>query len=435
MTHDHQGDRGSVSVTRVSATRMRVGLLCLALGACASARERSGDGGPFGQADDPSAQGSGCPGANCAGGDGDRDGGAGQGSDDCSDCAPTPQCDDAGCTSKCGDGLVLGEACDDGNNRDGDGCSHDCKPEPGFTCALGSNCGDGGVPCTLRVPVTYRDFQPHQPQDFEVGCGDLTKGVVEDRLSAQGKPVLKNGGPACIQSAATFAEWYTKSADNREIQDELTLYQTDAGAYVNRYGPRGQQWTDPQGKTYDGNPLFFPIDDAPEAFQDQRYPAKIPEQYGYPGWPWESTLHPDQPEPLHNFSFTTEVVSWFLYDETKSATLEFTGDDDVWVFINGTLAVDLGGCHVPESGSVTVDRDSAAQFGLEHGKFYQIHVFHAERKQQGSSFRLTLSGLDMQRSECRPDCGDGKVELGEDCDDGNRKDGDSCPANCLAPLL
>lgn len=346
-----------------------------------------------------------------------------------------PDCDDEGCRSVCGDGLVLGEECDDGNLRDGDGCSRSCGVERGFTCELGRHCSDDGSPCTLQVPVTFHDFRPGQPQDFEVGCGTLTTGVVKDRLDARDKPVLANGGPACIGSAASFASWFTRDPLNREIEGVLTLYQTDAGSYVNRHGARGQPWRDPSGQSYDGDPLFFPIDDAPQAFADERHPAKIPEQYGYPGWPWEETLHPDEPAPLHNFSFTTEVVSWFMFDGTRPATLEFSGDDDVWVFVNGRLAVDLGGCHVPTTGQVTLDASSAARFGLQQGKLYRMHVFHAERKREGSSFKLTLAGFDLRRSECRPTCGDGIVAAGEACDDGNRHDGDACPSDCLSPLL
>ncbi|MFM2419402.1 MAG: hypothetical protein RL385_4125, partial [Pseudomonadota bacterium] len=42
---------------------------------------------------------------------------------------------------------------------------------------------------------------------------------------------------------------------------------------------------------------------------------------------------------------------------------------------------------------------------------------------------------DMQRSECRPVCGDGIVVTGEDCDDGNLQDGDGCARDCRDPLL
>jgi len=134
-----------------------------------------------------------------------------------------------------------------------------------------------------------------------------------------------------------------------------------------------------------------------------------------------------------NFFFTSEVRFWFRYE--GSETLTFTGDDDVWVFINRTLAVDLGGCHVPESASVTLDRQTAARFGLQDSGLYPIHVFHAERKMEGSSFKLTLTGFDLQRSECSGICGDGIVVAGESCDDGNTRGGDECEANCLVPVI
>eukprot|EP00434_Breviolum_minutum_P015683 symbB.v1.2.013816.t1/scaffold984.1/size146690/7 len=39
------------------------------------------------------------------------------------------------CEPVCGDGLlVVGEACDDGNQNSGDGCSQSCKVESGFVC-------------------------------------------------------------------------------------------------------------------------------------------------------------------------------------------------------------------------------------------------------------------------------------------------------------
>lgn len=68
-----------------------------------------------------------------------------------------------GSPSACGNGAVeTGEGCDDGNLSDGDGCAHDCKVEEGFVCetVIGpAPCQSGSGQC-LRLPVTYRDFQP-----------------------------------------------------------------------------------------------------------------------------------------------------------------------------------------------------------------------------------------------------------------------------------
>jgi len=421
-------------------------------------------------------------------------------------CQTEPNCKGGACSSKCGDGLALNEDCDDGNTRDGDGCSSKCKIEPGFMCNANTACEMRDGHCILRVPVIYRDFDEKTQMDFGIGCGQLVKGVVANSLNAQGKPVLANGSGACIQSASSFAEWYTNNAKNAAIVGELTLYENGKGGFVNRFGANGEQFSGPKQyanvmyggnagmgcgmcmpsaagrcydpctpwnsngqaccadenqQLYDGSPLFFPIDNAPNALAETRYRAKIPEQYGYNGWPWEDSVFPNA--PMHNFHFTTEVVYWFKYDARTSAVLDFTGDDDVWVFVNAKLAVDLGAPHVPENGTVTIDATSAGQFGLAPGNVYEIRVFHAERKVEGSSFRLTLSGFNTSPSDCTPICGDGVVtageecddgvndggyeecgpgctlgsrcgdgivQQGEDCDDGNRSDGDSCGSSC-----
>ncbi len=179
---------------------------------------------------------------------------------------------------------------------------------------------------------------------------------------------------------------------------------------------------------FDGNPLFFPLDDVMGETRDPGE-AKVPEEYGYTGWPWERQVFGNAVE--HNFYFTSEVLYWFRYDEDTDATLDFIGDDDVWVFINGKLAVDLGGAHVPEEGSVTINAQSAARFGLAPGNVYKIAVFHAERKMQGSSFKLTLSGFEATPSECTAVCGDGILSFGEECDDGENTGGyGKCAEGC-----
>jgi fibro-slime domain-containing protein len=101
---------------------------------------------------------------------------------------------------------------------------------------------------------------------------------------------------------------------------------------------------------------------------------------------------PFAPEPApfapYNFHFTTEIHVSFQYNGGETFT--FTGDDDVWVFINKQLVIDLGGVHGAANANVQLDT-----LGLAPGGIYPLDVFHAERHTVQSNFRIDTTICSM----------------------------------------
>lgn len=192
-------------------------------------------------------------------------------------------------------------------------------------------------PPTLFFDTAVRDFTSAHP-DFQHYDGP-SRGLVKPHLGPDRKPVY-NGGLQ-LSSKENFDQWYNDIPGvNRHLSYRIYLDRNSAGLYVKE------------------DPFFFPIDGQ--------------------GWN-DSAMALDG--KMHNFYFSLELHSTFMY--TGGEHFTFTGDDDVWVFFNGILAIDLGGVHAPEKATVYLD-----SMNFTKNSPVTFDLFSAERRVMGSTLRI-----------------------------------------------
>lgn len=162
---------------------------------------------------------------------------------------------------------------------------------------------------------------------------ELCSTTIDDQI---GIPASLSDGR--ITSQETFNQWYSDHLGvNMAFPHTITLHRTPSGMYE-----------------YNDN-AFFPIDN---------------QLYGNEG-------------ASHNYNFTFSFAASFVHDRCQGQFIEFHGADDVWVYINNTLAMDLGGVMALTPQVAELDR-----LGLIDGQTYHLRFYYAQRNPDVSVFRL-----------------------------------------------
>jgi fibro-slime domain-containing protein len=275
---------------------------------------------------------------------------------------------------------------------------------------------------------------------------------VQPQLAADGLPVFACGNAAAagcaavltnFTSAANFNQWYRDTNGvNLPVVDQLVLGAIGGGAFLFD----SLAATSPATISTQFDPLLdrgFQASSPPLEAQES---CLVDNSTVPPATPTADATDPDASP--RNMSFTTETR--FVFEFTGEEAFQFSGDDDVWVFMNNRLVLDLGGLHEVATGAFELDDNGVATVvrtgpagsaltgtqaiptGMVVGGVYEAVLFHAERHECGSNFKLTLAGFDKPRSVCQEQCGDGVITRSETCDDGPRNGSGygACAADC-----
>lgn len=226
--------------------------------------------------------------------------------------------------------------------------------------------------CQYMMAATVRDFSKDHPDfDHPAASYVVVKGMVQPAIGIDGvdrRPV-RSTKTAPWPIFNDFNSWW-KTDSLRADNAKFRSYETCVDIPMSK--SNDGLWEYDSYATPDRG--YYPIDNF------NRFNETLATQYQVPSTSEWRTLG------VHNMNFCMESHAKFIYQ--KGQKFEFRGDDDVWVFINDKLVIDLGGLHIPASDTVLLDTLRPA---LQSGKEYNWDFFYCERQPTGSSLKIKTS--------------------------------------------
>ncbi len=263
------------------------------------------------------------------------------------------------------------------------------------------------LPAEIELVGIVRDFRERSVDgghpDFEMrpdgGFGHFI-GYVADQLDEDGKPVY-TGGARKVGNQAKDADGnaiHPKFVDSSRGDRPATLSDSTYRGGIASAESYAQWFRDVPGvnvsaplpitlRRLSGSNVYVFDDRRDEYYQDRG---------GF--FPINNELFGNSAGDSKNFHFTFELSTEFVYEAGAGQTFTFRGDDDVLVFVNGEIVIDIGGVHSAVQQTVHLDRLD----NVVDGEINTLHFFFAERHRTQSNFRiettLTLRNAELPSS-------------------------------------
>jgi fibro-slime domain-containing protein len=261
--------------------------------------------------------------------------------------------------------------------------------------AIGAGSSDpyDHLPSSITLQGVVRDFRERSVSgghaDFERqpngGFGHYMQ-ECQDTLDADGKPVFRSTG------LKISTQWRDAAGRNR----------ISPKSYINsRPGDVNGSFSSSTGSTTTASNFSRWFRDIPGVNMSKPQNIRLVREPGtntytfndrtdsaYQGmggfFPINGDLMGNSANGTKNFHFTFELQTQFQYKAGTGQVFSFTGDDDVFVFIDGKLVIDLGGVHGAMNQSINLDRLN----WLVDGQNYTLKFFFAERHRTESNCRI-----------------------------------------------
>jgi fibro-slime domain-containing protein len=259
--------------------------------------------------------------------------------------------------------------------------------------AIGNSAPDpyAALPSTISLDATIRDFKANGENgghpDFQFFSGSTTVGLVRDTLDSAGKPVVASlrGKTISTEFRDSAARAINPALYNAAIGDRAGVLANGGSGNGFTSAERFSQWYRDVSGVNVSKQISLTLNRQPNTNRyvfDSATDAPYASRGGF--FPINGELYGNYASTGKNFHFTTQINTEFVYKRGQGQVFKFTGDDDVWVFIGGRMAIDLGGLHSRKEQYVDLDRLS----WLADGQVCSLNIFHAERRTSESNFRI-----------------------------------------------